>query len=387
MAINIFCLECKTSNALTAKTCSKCGAVFTRDKKYRVCVSVKGQRITRLCDNLTIARETETAIKTDMLRDEFDITAHRKKKVVTLSDIWDQHYLAWAKSNKAKSWVTDDFFYRKHILPCFGSKTLDSISSFDLERLKAEMKQATTPQGKKGYADATVRHVLVLLGSIYNRAAEWKLYAGENPCKAVKKPKLNNQVTEFLSDDEMKRLLDTLDAWSCKESADFVRIALFVGLRKSEILKLKWSDLDLDRKTITLRDPKNGFDTVLPLNDEAVNVFRGIERTSEYVLPGPGGELKRSFRKPWYAIRQAAGLPESYRLHGLRHNFASHLVSNGVDLFTVSKLLSHRDLQTSTRYAHLSDGALRQATALGGKVLAKTQSEREADVIPLREKR
>ena len=70
--------ECKTSNGLDAERCSKCGATFGRDKKYRVCVSVKGQRVTRVVDNLTIAREAEAAIKGDMVRGEFEINQQRK---------------------------------------------------------------------------------------------------------------------------------------------------------------------------------------------------------------------------------------------------------------------------------------------------------------------
>jgi len=73
MAIQIFCSKCKSTYALDAKSCSKCGTAFARDKKYRVCVSIKGKRVTRVVDNLTIARETESAIKGDMVRGEYEI--------------------------------------------------------------------------------------------------------------------------------------------------------------------------------------------------------------------------------------------------------------------------------------------------------------------------
>ena len=368
MAIQIFCTACKTSNGLDAKKCSKCGVAFARDKKYRVCVSVKGQRVTRVVDNLTIARETESAVKGDLIRGEHDINAHRVKKGVTLGDVWAK-YLPWAKTNKHKSWMTDDFFYRKHLEPRFASKALEDISAFDIERMKSEMKQATTPQGKQGYSDATIRHQLVLLGHLFGKAREWKLYGGENPVESVKKPKLDNKITEFLTDDEMQRLTETLDSWPCKQSADFVRIAMYTGIRKGELMKLQWNDVDLDRRMITLRDPKGKVNETIPISDEVVDVLRNIDSSSEYVIPGPDGQMKKTFRDPWYKIRKAAGLPEHYRVHGLRHNFASQLVSNGVDLYTVSKLLTHKDVRTSERYAHLSNEALRRAATRSGELL------------------
>ena len=100
MAIHIYCTGCYTSNGLDAKSCSNCGATFGRDKKYRVCVSVKGKRVTRVIDNLTIARETEAAIKGDMVRGEYEIK--QDKKTPTLGEVWSK-YLPWAKEHK-KSW-------------------------------------------------------------------------------------------------------------------------------------------------------------------------------------------------------------------------------------------------------------------------------------------
>lgn len=368
MAIQIYCTKCRNSCSLEAKECPVCGGKFGRERKYRVSVSNKGKRQNRIVDNLTIARDVEAALKGDLVRDEFDIADHRVKEIVTVADVWDK-YLPWAKTNKKKSWQTDDFFYRKHLKPRFGTKDLNDISPFDVERMKSKLKQQETPQGKQGYSDATIRHLLVLLGHLFKKAREWNLFDGGNPIESVKKPKLDNKVTEFLTDDEMERLTTTLDAWPYKESADFVRIALYTGIRKSEIMKLMWDDVDLDRQLLTLKDPKGAVSETIPISNEAVAVFQGIDRTSKYLLPGPDGQQKKTFRDPWYKIRKAAGLPESYRLHGLRHNFASQLVSNGVDLYTVSKLLTHKDVRTSERYAHLSNEALRRAAQKSGELL------------------
>ncbi len=154
MAIHIYCGKCYTSNGLEVKVCSSCGAIFGRDKKYRVCVSIKGKRVTRVVDNLIIARETEAAIKGDMVRGEFDINRNGKKKVPTLNEVW-QRYLPWAKEHK-KSWIDGLRYYRKHLEPRFGKRSLDAISPFDIERMKLELKKGVNKRGRP-YAPATIK--------------------------------------------------------------------------------------------------------------------------------------------------------------------------------------------------------------------------------------
>jgi ribosomal protein L37E len=108
MAINIFCSRCKKSYSLETKECPKCGTLFGKSKKYRVCISDKGNRITKVVDNLTLAREWEMAKKTDILRGDLDIN-QKTKAAHTLNDIWEK-YLPWAQGNK-KSWKDDHWYY------------------------------------------------------------------------------------------------------------------------------------------------------------------------------------------------------------------------------------------------------------------------------------
>jgi integrase len=160
-----------------------------------------------------------------------------------------------------------------------------------------------------------------------------------------------------------------------------VKFTLFTGFRKSEVFKLEWVDVDFHRKTITPKDPKGGKTESIPVSDHALDVLKSRPRNSKFVFPGPNGEMKRTFRNPWYKIREAAELPEKIRFHGLRHNFASHLVSNGMDLLTVGKLLNHKDTTTTKRYAHLADEKVRQAAVLSGQLLAP--KPKEDNVIPM----
>jgi integrase len=365
MAIQIFCTKCKSTYSMQAKSCSKCGATFGWDKKYRVCVSVKGQRVTRVVDNLTIARETEAAIKGDLVRREFEINRNGKK-IPTLNEIW-QKYLPWAREHK-KSWIDDMRYYRRHLEPRFGKKSLDAISPIDIERMKTELRKGVNKRGKP-FAAATIKHQLVILRRLYNLARKWNLFDGKNPIESVSMPKLNNQKTEFLTDEELTRLMDTLETWPIKDTVAFIKFALFTGLRRGELFKLAWDDVDFERGMLTLRNPKSGKTENIPVSMKALEVLKSLEATSPFVFPGKDGKQRVEFNGPWQRIRKAAGLPEGFRFHGLRHHFASTLVSNGVDLLVVARLLTHKDSKTTQRYAHLAPGAIRDAALKSGELL------------------
>jgi integrase len=365
MAIQIFCPKCKSTYGLDAKSRSKCGTIFGRDKKYRVCVSFKGERATRVVDNLTLARQKEATLKADLERGDMDIKKE-KKKAPTLSEVWAK-YLPWAKEHK-KSWIDDLRYYRRHLEPRFGKKRLDAISPIDVERMKTELKKGVNKQGKP-YAPATIKHQLVIIRRLYNLARKWGLYDGKNPIDSVSMPKLDNQKTEFLTDDELSRLLYTLANWPFEETVAFIKFALLTGLRRGELFKLTWDDVDFEHGIVTLRDPKNGKTQKVPVSMGAMNVLKALEVISPFVFPGKDGNQRVDFSGPWRRIRKAAGLPVGFRFHGLRHNFASTLVSNGVDLLVVQKLLTHKDAKTTARYAHLAPGTIRDAALMSEDLL------------------
>ncbi len=337
---------------LSAKKC-KCGAsIPSKGRIYRVIVRMNGRRIVRTATNLELAREIEGKLKVDIARNEFDLEP--KGPAPTLSEVWNR-FLPWAKEHK-KSWRTDFLYYRKHLEPVFGEKPLDQIAPFDIEKLIISMKKGKNARGN-AYAPATIKHQLVLLSRLFTLTAQWGMYSGPNPCQKVKKPKLNNQITEYLTEDELTRLLDTLEAWPNRMSASFIKFALYTGLRRGELFKLTWRDIDFERQTVTIRDtdsqdgPKGKKDQILPLSDKALEVLRTIpkEHDTPFVFYGKNGEQRIDFKGPWARIKKAADLPEQFRLHGLRHHFASSLVSAGTDLYTVSKLLTHKDITTTQR--------------------------------------
>ncbi len=381
MAIQIYCERCRTANKLEAEKCRKCGAVFGREKTYRIDVSIKGKRVTRMAENLTVAREIETITKADMLRKEFDITVHKAVETVTLDSFFEKQFLPWATQNK-KTWRNDQYLFEAHISPRFGKKGLEQITAFDIEKMKLALKKAKNRQGRP-FRPASIKHSVVLLKRLFNLAIRWRVYDGANPCASVEMPKLDNQVTEYLTDEETERLLKVLDEWPFRQTAAFIRFALFTGCRRGELFGLCWDDVDFDRKLLTLRQPKGGKTETIPASDEALRAIEELPRKCEYVFPGRGGAMLTDFKGPWERVKKAAGLPESFRFHGLRHSFASKLVSSGVDLYTVGRLLTHKQATTTQRYAHLSDDAMRRAAEKSGKLL--TAKSNKGNIVRMKD--
>ena len=374
MSISFFCQGCKSSVKMTQKKCEKCATpIPKKGRKYRVHVRVNGKQKTRIVDNLDLAREVETTFKAAAIRGEFDIK--KKTRAVSLQDFWDKKYLSWMKGNK-KSWYVDQCNFNKHIGPMLGKKTLDQITQFDIESFVLSLKKKKNKSGIPLSA-ATIKHQLILLNRILNIALQWGEFTGQNPCKRVEKPKLNNTIVAFLSNDEITSLTNILNEWPDLIPAAVIRFALFTGVRRSEIFKLEWRDIDLEQETMTLRDPKGKKDQILPLSPQAKEVLENVPREFEtpFIFYSTNGAKRVTIRHTWTKIKEAAGLPKSFRFHDLRHNYASHLVSNGVSLYAVQALLTHKDAKTTQKYAHLNDDALRQAANLSGKLLDSSKNQ------------
>ncbi len=242
-----------------------------------------------------------------------------------------------------------------------SSKNLKQITTYDIERLMTSLKGELKPQ--------TIKHILQLINRIFNLAAKWGMFEGENPVAKVEKPKVNNGVVQYLTLPEVKRLLEVCAEYPDRDAADIVRFALYTGLRKSSIFRLRWQDIDFDNNILYLRESKSGKPLAVPLNHLAVEVLKNRPRTAEYVFPGLNGEQRKVFKKPWAKIKALAGIPPDFRFHSLRHAFASLLVSNGVGLYEVAKLLGHADLKMSQRYSHFLPGRLQKASETLAKVI------------------
>jgi integrase len=259
------------------------------------------------------------------------------------------------------SLTVDKNRFDKWIKPQFGNKEPHGILFLDVERLRRTQMQ--------GRAVKTVNNVLELLVRIINFGVE-RGYCLPLTFK-IKKPAPNNEKTETLSAEQLKAFFKALDEDPDQAGADIMRLALFSGMRRGEILKLEWRDIDFDRGFISLREPKGGKDQHIPLNASSRAVLERQERSeSPLVFPGRGGKQRKDIKRLKQRIKKAAGLPEDFRpLHGLRHAFASALASSGkVDLYTLQRLLTHKSPVMTQRYAHLADEALKRAADVAADI-------------------
>ena len=245
-----------------------------------------------------------------------------------------------------------------HILPALGKMPLEAVERshvVDLHR---------TLSDRPSSANRAVK----ILSHMYRLGAGWGLVPeGCNPCRSVEKyPERSRE--RFLTDAEFARLGRVLD--ETVESgavsplaAAAIRLLMLTGCRKSEILTLRWTDVDLDAGEIHLGDAKSGPRAV-QLPPTAVDILQALLRRkdSPWVFPGrdsdgrfSGGGLDHA----WRTVRAAAGLKD-VRMHDLRHSFASRALALGETLPVIGKLLGHSDIETTARYAHLAQDSIHE---------------------------
>ena len=279
----------------------------------------------------------------------------------TIARLWE----AYKTSNpNLKGMPSYKSAYKLHIKPYFGDKEPKNIQPLDIHRVRNKLLKKRTPQ--------TVHHVLELLRRIINFGVNNKLCQGID--FKIEMPKVDNLKTEDLTPEQLKSLLKAIDEDFHPDAGPMMKMALFTGLRRSELFKLKREHIDYERGFINIVDPKGGPDQKIPLNDAARELLKSHARTkSPYVFPGQNGKQRSDITRPVNRIKKKAGLPKDFRpLHGLRHVYASMLASSGkVDLYTLQKLLTHKSPLMTQRYAHLRDETLKNASNLAGELVSE----------------
>ncbi len=246
---------------------------------------------------------------------------------------------------------------RIHILPAFGRRSLTSVSREDALNLHHRLASTAT--------QANI--VLITLSQIFVKSQLWGLVPpGMNPCAQVQLYRQRKRA-RFLTEAEISRLGRVLEeelerGRTLPSAIAAIRLLLLTGCRKNEILTLRWKAVDFKARELRLRDAKTGPRAV-PLSGAAVRLLEGLRRSaaSEWVIEGgkPGTHLKK-LGNAWRRLRIRADL-QDVRLHDLRHSFASSALALGESLPMIGKLLGHRRIESTARYAHLARGAVREA--------------------------
>lgn len=360
-----------------------------RDATYCVKTRVKGRQVL-----YTIGRHGKGAYGAEsarreairilgLIRDGRDPADERRqaKGAITFAAFTERYVTEYATPHKKlRTVVEDKRLLDQRILPAIGKLRLPEITKADIQRLHHSMRD--TP--------VAANRALALVSSILG----WAERIGErpdnsNPCRNIEKNKEKPR-ERYLTADELARLGDALVTAETTGMADWraiaaIRLLLFSGARRSEILTLKWEWIDLQTGIAGLPDSKTGARNIF-LSAPALELLAGLPRLSgnPYVLPGDRAAAPFvGVAKPWERIRAAAGIRDVH-LHDLRHSFASVAIGGGDALFIVGKLLGHRKSVTTERYAHLAaDVASAAADRTGARIAAMMGGSKPAEVIEI----
>lgn len=229
---------------------------------------------------------------------------------------------------------------------------------------------------------------LGVLSKMMNLAEIWRLRpTNSNPCRHIKRYREDKR-ERFLTATELTRLGATLDAAELNGDVQpsaiaAIRLLTLTGARLSEILSLRWDYVDIERSCLHLPDSKTGQKTIL-LNPIARDLLSRLPRVAgnPYVIVGGrDGQHLVDLQKPWRKIRKKADL-EGVRIHDLRHSFASFAASAGMSLPMIGKLLGHKSVQTTARYAHLHEEHIRAAANQIGTIIGSAVKGQDKEIPP-----
>ena len=303
-------------------------------------------------------------------------------------EVWMENY-ARVKL-RPSTFKTSQGFLKNHIKPQLGGIPLAELTSLDLQRFYKHLldggrvDRVEAKKKPKGLAPKTVRNIHQMIGSAYNLAMEQKLVS-KNPTQGCALPKVEHKEMKTLTSDQLSTFFQ-----EARDSGVFALyyIDLTTGLRRGELLGLKWSDIDLEKGDLRVQrqigringkiiemplKTKNAYRT-LPLSADAIDVLVQQRRktgNSEWVFPSPsGGPMSPdSVLHMLHRVLKRAGLPK-VRFHDLRHTFATLSLKSGVDVKTLSGALGHYSAGfTLNTYAHVTAQMKQDAAdAIGGVI-------------------
>lgn len=281
-----------------------------------------------------------------------------------------ERYMPYAVARK-RSWKTDESLLRLHILPVFGTFCMSFVGRSQVLEFQHAMLH-------KGYAPGTCNRALMLLKFIFNCAVRWEMLpAARNPCCNIELFKDNGARERYLTLQEARNLLLELKRNPNKQVANVIRLLLYTGARKREVLDARWENIDLEKGILTVPVAKSGRPRYVRLSNIAIKLIQGLTRDPDipWLFYNPRtGKPPVSIFGAWDSIRRRVGLAD-LRLHDLRHSFASFLVNSGGSLYEVQKLLGHYDPKVTMRYAHLSEDTLKSAVNALAEGLTEISSE------------
>lgn len=311
-----------------------------KNGKWYCRFQIDGERHHYLCNGAKTQQEAKK------IEDGFRYKLQQQQNGVILRDLKNitfaklkQLYLEYAKNNNRSY---KNYVYYVNILENYfkPSTIVQKIKPKNIEQFKEYMLN----ENKK---HSTINRYLEILSKMFNIGISNKLLI-ENPVTEVKKLLEDNYKIRFLTIDEEKRLYQNLTS----QLEPIVTTALQTGMRKGEILKLRWDCIDFDYGFIELLETKSGKSRKIPISKKLEKTLMNIEKTSNFVFINPQTGLPYAdIKKSWSTAIKKANI-KNFRFHDLRHTVATRLVEKGIDLLVVKEILGHADVKTTMRYSH-----------------------------------
>jgi integrase len=315
------------------------------------------------------------------------------KMASTVREFTERYLTEYAiDRKKPRSVMEDRRNIENHVLPLLGMRLVKDVSRADIERFMIKVKAGATacdekvgPRARRIVRGGPIaaNRCYALLSKMMNLAERWGIRPdGSNPCRHVERNREQRR-DRFLSAEELGRLEQALaeaerTATEARSVIAAIRLLIFTGARRSEILTARWENFDEERGCLRLSESKTGA-KVIHLNPPALAILASLPRDGDspwIVRARDPGRPVADLEKPWQRLRACAGLP-NVRLHDLRHSFASIAVADGLSLPMIGALLGHSQPSTTARYAHLAAEPLRRAAELVGSRIATAMQQGE----------
>ncbi|MGB9892740.1 tyrosine-type recombinase/integrase [Thermodesulfovibrio yellowstonii] len=328
--------------------------LYRRGKIYWASLTHNGKqlRFSTQCKDKKEAEAVYAKILLEFKMGNVSIIQTEKKEKITFNQFFVEQYLPFCK--KQSSYNTKR--YSLNMIPeWFKSTPLTDFNTRHLDLFVSELATTKKP--------ATVNKLLHIVKHAFRKALDWELIdeATFKKIDKVKPLKGETKRLRYLNQEEIQRLLSHCDNYLYS----IVFTALNTGMRRGEILNLKWENIDLKNGLILLEKTKNGERREIPMNESLKTLFRQLytqrRLDTDYVFINPNtGTRLTEFKRSFATALKKAGIRD-FTFHDLRHTFASQLVMAGVDLRTVQELLGHKTITMTLRYAHLSEAHKREA--------------------------
>jgi integrase len=298
--------------------------------------------------------------------------AHKAER--TFADLFAEYFKRHAKPTK-RTWKDDEQRYKQYLEKPLGRKKLTSIDRKAIASIHSDIGLAGHP--------TVANRVLALISSVFS----WAINAGLgeiNPAKGIKR---NREVSRdrFLQGDELPRFFAALAEESNHTIRDYVWVSLLTGARRTNVLSMRWADINFERAEWRIEETKNGTPQTITLSPEVVEVLkaRRPEPTDTFVFPGTGksGHLSDPM-KGWLRILKRAGL-ENLRIHDLRRTLGSWQAKSGTSLAIIGKSLNHSSVATTAIYARLDLDPVRDSVNRATTAMLVAGGLKSATPIPV----